>query len=646
VSKRFRRAGAAIALLAAGCSRGVAPDGAESAPPVRLLERLSEVVVASGGGAVDFVGRRPAPLGVEGAAEAAFEARRPDRQERKESAGAAAPEGASLLVASVMRAGAERYDRRVALVVVPGTRLEWSRRVEAPFRLRVAVAAIAPTEDGAGKARFRVSAGPAAGPLAAVAEVELDAVAHREWRELDLELPRAGFERLELAVDAGGAALGAWATPELVPVQRAAQRRTNLILISLDTLRADRLGAYGYTARPTSPHLDRFAARAVRFDNPIAQAPWTRPSHRSMLSGVYPASLAGLERRPLADVLWRAGYSTAALTAGGQVDARFGFDAGFERYEVESKWVRTPERALEMIDEEPRRPFFLFLHTYEIHDPYEDTRFVAPGACPALGGTFTALYYKTHRGRVTEEEKGCVAAMYDGDIAFTDEKLGRLFARLDAAGRMDDTIVVVTSDHGEQLWEHGGWRHGNSLYEHQVRVPLLVYLPEPVRERFASGTPGRRPGSEVESPVALVDLAPTFYELLGVPVTHAMQGESLVPLLAGKPSGLREILSENINSDRLERKSIRTDRFKFIRNYPKHARSRKAAGSEFLLFELRRDPGELKDLSASYPDAVRALAARLEAITAGRLGELDEDNPRYLDAEFRKELRALGYLGN
>jgi hypothetical protein len=121
---------------------------------------------------------------------------------------------------------------------------------------------------------------------------------------------------------------------------------------------------------------------------------------------------------------------------------------------------------------------------------------------------------------------------------------------------------------------------------------------------------------------------------------------SLVPLLAGEKSGLREILSENLHSDRLEHKSIRTDRFKFIRKYSKHTRERELPGGEFLLFELRRDPAELHDLAASYPDAVRALAARLEAITAGRLGELEEDNPRGLDAEFRRELRALGYLGN
>ncbi|MGH7337869.1 MAG: sulfatase, partial [Myxococcota bacterium] len=370
----------------------------------------------------------------------------------------------------------------------------------------------------------------------------------------------------------------------------------------------------------------------------------TRPSHRSMLSGVYPASHAGLERKALADELWKAGYTTVALTAGGQVDARFGFDEGFERYEVDMKWVREPERALAMIDALPRRPFFLFLHTYETHDPYEDTRFLAAGECPELGGKFTAQYFKANRKRITPEQRSCVGALYDGDIAFTDEKIGALFARLEAAGRLDDTLVVVTSDHGEQFWEHGGWRHGNSMYEHQLRVPLVVHLPQPLRQRFAAGAPGRLAGAVIDEPVALVDLAPSLYELLEIPATHAMHGRSFVPLLRGVAGGRREILSENTNSNDLEWKSLRTERFKFIGRYPKGKR-RPAPPRPFLLFDLRRDPAEQQNVAATYPDAVRELAQRLAAITAGELGDLDEDNPKNLDREFRDELRALGYLG-
>ncbi|MCM2269805.1 MAG: sulfatase-like hydrolase/transferase, partial [Thermoanaerobaculia bacterium] len=490
---------------------------------------------------------------------------------------------------------------------------EWRLALSAPAGARIAV----PVDEVPAGARLRLAVGrlwsrqaPELPPIRATVrltsgettqtlrDLTLTAAGEPAWTELDLDLAAWGGRPVRIELSSEVAPAGDWvlfAHPEIVrsPATEpaAAPRPTSLVLISLDTLRADRLGSYGYAARPTSPHLDALARRSVLFRTAISAAPWTRPAHRAMLNGLYPLSNAGLVSPPLGEMLWRSGFRTAAITAGGQVDPRFEFDVGFERFRVWD-WARAGDGVLDYLADDGR-PYFLFLHTYEAHEPYEDTRFAAGLAPGRIEGSFRKLHHQWLGVSITDAERAYASALYDGDIAFLDERLGRLFAQFELAGVFDEAIVVVTSDHGEQFWEHGTWGHGGTVYDEEIRVPLLVRLPPATARRIAGGRPLPL---AVEEQVELVDLYPTLLDLLGVALPHRVQGRSLRPLLAGAPGWIaREALAEE-TSGRMERKALRTQRSKFILS----ARSGswpEGDDQRAELYDLRADPGERADFA-------------------------------------------------
>jgi arylsulfatase A-like enzyme len=536
-------------------------------------------------------------------------------------------------------------DWRLAISGPAGSRFAIPVEVPRAGRLRLGVGRVAAAALAAAPAPLRVTVELRQGDeTRTLAELTVERTADPRWRDLDLDLAEWRGESAQVVLASEASPDGDWiafANPEIVrtAARRPRRRPTSVVLISLDTLRADRLGCYGYAARPTSPQLDAFAARSVLFRTAISQAPWTRPSHRAMLDGLYPSSKAGLTSPPIGELLWQAGYRTAAITAGGQVDPRFGFDAGFERFWVWD-WARAPESVLPFLARDGR-PYFLFLHTYETHEPYEDNRFAAGLPNGRIEGEFRKIHHQWLGSSITPEERAYASALYDGDIAFLDERLGRLFGDLERAGVFEEAIVVVTSDHGEQFWEHGTWGHGGTVYDEEIRVPLLVRLP-PTLARSLAG--GRGLPTEVADQVQLVDLYPTLLELAGVPLRHAVQGRSLAPLLSGVGDWeAREALSED-TSGRMERKALRTDRSKFILS------ARTAAwpdGDEQRseIYDLRNDPGERLDLAPDRPDVVAALRRRLLQIARGG-GPQEEELPENLDPELAAKLRALGYLGN
>jgi arylsulfatase A-like enzyme len=477
--------------------------------------------------------------------------------------------------------------------------------------------------------------------------------------EVDLSAWSGRKVSLELAALAGAPAglVAAWSAPELVAGARAgetaarAPQRPNVVWISLDTLRADHLGAYGY-ARPTSPNLDAFAARGLRFEWAISQAPWTRPSHRSMLTGVYPASRGGLDSPMIGEVLYRAGYRTFAVTGGGQVDSTLGFDRGFENYRVWD-WIHEPQKMVDWTGDfsaQSERPFFAFLHCYEIHEPYSHTKFAEGMPAGRLTGEVTKEIWNRLRKRFTDEEKRYAEAMYDGDLAYTDGKLGEFFAGFEKSGLLANSIVIVTSDHGEQFWEHGSWGHGQNLYEHQIHVPLLVYLPESVREELASASRAASAGPAlvqgvVEDQVELVDLYPTLLELLRVAPESPGNGRSLVSLLAGKGSlPAREAFAEHTNVKEKEQKALRTPRYKFIVSIPR--KSSDATGESYELYDLKRDPAEQHNLAPGLEPRVAELRTRIGKILDGTDEGVEEEVPAEIDEALREQLKALGYIGN
>lgn len=488
--------------------------------------------------------------------------------------------------------------------------------------------------------------------------------------------PHAGREvRLELRLvpaEAGQMPVVAFESPVLegeVP-----DAPPDVIIISLDTARADRMSLYG-GPRETTPSLDRLAGSSFVFDNAITAAPWTLPSHVSIFSGQLP-DRHGVYRevsRVPAGLPWlpedfrRAGYQTVAFTASGFLHTSFGFQAGFESYGTTEvayprAWAeRKPElngtntlalarrareerqRLLDLLGQERRRPLFLFVHTYQAHEyrgePDVLQRF---GADPAdLDGLLTGPFGLPQRvnpflardmsQQDRERLRERAELMYDASLWSADELVGEIAAALEASGRLEHTLLVVLSDHGEALLERDDIGHGRALFEEQVRVPLLVRVP------------GLPPGRSSEV-VSLVDLAPTLRELCGLPTgTSAapLDGQSLVSLLAGRAGAPRLVLARG------GQRSVDDPPFRALRGANLKLIASEGRDGRVLhqLFDLGADPLEQGDVAGRRDTDLRQARALLEqwveALRSGAAGAADTT----LDDETRRMLDALGYLG-
>jgi len=336
-------------------------------------------------------------------------------------------------------------------------------------------------------------------------------------------------------------AAGATGAPAAV---RLPTRPTNVVLVSIDSLRADHLHCYGYD-RATSPTLDRLATDGTRFATAYSVSSWTLPSHATMLTGLYPLSHGAIEsnRRisphapTLATQLRRTGFATAGFVSYEFLRRRYGFDVGFDLYddfttdldtEAQERTARTGpllnQQIIPWIEAHRSRPFFLFVHYFDVHwdydppPPYDtmfDPDYEGPDLRPFLDNP------AIHRGMPKRHLEHLIA-LYDGEIRFTDDVLRQVVESLERSGIAEDTLLIVTADHGDEFFEHGDIGHSKTLYDEVTRIPLIV--------RWPRGIPGAR---SVGVPVSLVDLAPTIYELLGVEPPPGLEGESLVPLLVG-----------------------------------------------------------------------------------------------------------------
>ncbi|HXT52137.1 MAG TPA: sulfatase [Thermoanaerobaculia bacterium] len=306
------------------------------------------------------------------------------------------------------------------------------------------------------------------------------------------------------------------------------------VVISIDTLRADHLGCYGYP-KPTSPFLDELARRGTLFEQAYAQYPSTLVSHMSMFTGLYPRehgvvtadAVLAPEIESFPEVFQRAGFRTAGFTEGGYVSGRYGFRRGFDSFRARDKagsrqLQATFARGVEFLAGVPKDArFLLFLHTYAVHSPYDAPERYRepfwPGPPPPDGIPGTPLALNTANAQEQELSQTAVdyvAALYDAGIRETDETLRGFFAELSRLGLADETTVIVTADHGEELREHGRFHH-TQLYGEVLRVPLLVLHPQ------------RREAVRQPSVVQLVDLAPTLYKLADLRPTGQPSGRSL-----------------------------------------------------------------------------------------------------------------------
>ncbi len=538
-------------------------------------------------------------------------------------------------------------DSRLSLIAPAGTRYDFELTPPTGGVLEVSLGYVPPEPGATGSVRFSAFLTVAGGGGQVLLDREIAIRADGDWSDERLDLSAWAGQKVSLALetradDAGTVVWAAWGAPEIVSPLNP-ERGPDVILISLDTLRADRLGSYGYE-RPTSPNLDALAARSVRFATAVSQAPWTRPSHDSMFSGLYPSSRDQGEAPVLAEVLRARGFRTEALTGGGQTDFRLGFGRGFDAYRV-FDWLNHMDELGRWLDQSEGRRRFLFLHTYEIHDPYTHTRFVSPDVSAEKLVHYDKKLHERIGRRLTTEQQQYVSDLYDGGIAYTDEQLGKLFEIFEARGVFDRAIVIVTSDHGEQFWEHGGWRHGMNLYDEQLLVPLIVSLP-PDLERELAGRGGLA-GTVIEDQVRLVDLFPTVMDLLGASIEHRVDGRSLRPLFEGGELAPVDAFAERLNIRAKESKALRSGRFKYVFSFPKAVGRARGMDEARELYDLGRDPGELENLAEERPEVVERLDARLKTLLdlLADPSELDDQDVEDLDPDLRERLEALGYIG-
>jgi arylsulfatase A-like enzyme len=423
-----------------------------------------------------------------------------------------------------------------------------------------------------------------------------------------------------------------------------AERRvsTPVILVSIDTLRPDHLGCYGYGA-PTSPHIDAFRKDSVLFPEAVAHAPSTLPSHASVLTSLIPphhgASIANTRALPreietLAEVLRARGYATASWNGGIQLDAAWGLDQGFDTYVSvkprgasaeslvlpEDRFAHVVSLARTWLRTQGARPFFLFLHTYEVHHPYSpDAEDLAPFragyAGPLPDQISVDLLRRVNAGeiRLTGRDRRQIVAAYDGEIRSMDRAFGTLVAFLRENGLYDPSLIVFTSDHGEEFGEHGrmGW-HNHTLFDELLRVPLLVKLP-------SSGQGGESRQGQARG----IDVAPTILAAVGIEPPAAFEGRDLLASdgIAAEAWSERDVVAPN------ESVSIRTSEWKLY---------------DTRLFDLRRDPREADDLASRRPDVVRLLRERRKQMLEARPQPLRRDARP--DEELLERLRSLGYL--
>jgi arylsulfatase A-like enzyme len=480
---------------------------------------------------------------------------------------------------------------------------------------------------------------------------------HRRWHQARVDLARwAGKEVvLRLSSKAGPDASGVFPAsavtrddeplftiPRLV---NARDVRPNVLVIVIDTLRRDALGSFG---GGPSPALDSLAARGVRFDRAWANGSWTHPSTVSLLSGWLPSrhglghGPAGTTRMapgtPLVALDFRAaGWATAAASNNKIVSVAEGFAQGFVAYDeraFSSDQVHGGERitraARSWLDAHPDGPFFLYLHYFDPHDRYQApapfTREHIPASLEqrvkdssVRGGRpnpFTRWMTPDAR-ELTSPELSYMQGLYQGEVSYVDHCIGQLLGHLESGGRLDNTIVVVTSDHGEEFLEHGGLKHAHTLYEELVAVPLMVRLPGDAHA-----------GSVVSTPVSLTDLPATLRRHAGLP---ARSGDRAWPLSGGSEGG--PVLAQNWWEQDESRAGLQAA----IIEWPWKLIRYEQDPAE--LFDLGADPGEL----APVGDVARA--ERMSAMLDSLLGDADIDpGQRPVDPGLIEKLKAMGYV--
>lgn len=417
----------------------------------------------------------------------------------------------------------------------------------------------------------------------------------------------------------------------------------NLVLVVIDTLRPDHLSLYGY-GRETSPHLDRLADTSVVMEASFSNSPWTKPSIGSLFTSLHPSQHGAVEfatenhlagsLTTLAEILAERGYSNAGFSENPHISRSTNFDQGFDSFQMKSGYSDQPPVLIKraqawMRERDPKRPFFLYLHFLDPHGPYQPEHsqgFLKEQSTQdeeVRNGLVSDLVDEGGLSRpLTAEDGEYLKALYDAEIHSTDRELRQVVKMLESSGEFENTVLVITSDHGEEFLDHGGLRHGYWLYEENLHVPLILRAP---------GLEGGR----VDAPVEHLDIAPTILDLLSIPIPSQFQGRSFVPLLRGEDlPRLPHVAQTQLRGIDID--SIRSGQWKLIIDRMLDTRE---------LYDMQADPEERKNLAAAHPERVVQLEALLEQRTRMPAGVVLEGSFGEGNEEAEASLRQIGYIG-
>jgi len=489
----------------------------------------------------------------------------------------------------------------------------------------------------------------------------------RKWFDERVELSSHAGERVEIIFETSAlnkateSAISydyaVWSTPTLYS-RASFPTKPNVLLISLDALRADHLGCYGYH-RQTSPNIDKLAKNGVLFLNAFSQSSWTIPSHSSILTSKLPHKHGGTidtsegsrwhplpdSNLTLAEILRENGYTTAGFTGGGYMGTENGLHQGFDVYYDNTSEGWTPffdiergfDRLSSFMERNSEKPFplFIFFHTFEVHTPYSRHYFTTGLEKGRFGDTVEHYRDLNYIITATDAEKKYILSLYDGDIYHADMYVGKLIEKLKKLNLLSNTIIVLTSDHGQDFWDHYPQRtcvHGHSLYDELLHVPLIIVFPD-----------GTAKGKVIENQVRSIDIFPTILSALSIKYEpRSIDGTSSLPIIKGKSSSSDLVAySEDIHFGP-ERKSIRTEKYKYI-YVPDLTQIREGhTGVDFYkkgvpvlspirqeeLYDLENDPKELHNIAALHPFLVENFRKKVRDVFGITTAQLDFNDDR------------------
>jgi len=433
-------------------------------------------------------------------------------------------------------------------------------------------------------------------------------------------------------------------------------RRPDIILVSIDTLRADHLSCYGYH-RLTSPRIDRFAKEAILFKRAFCQESWTLPSHMSLFTSLYPDthgvsdedSVLRKSIPTLTEVLKAHGYSTHAFTNGEWLNPKFGFGRGFDSYDHHRDFDETNQRntlrtaketnrkIFHFIQSKPASPFFLFVHYFDVHSDYGPIPYNSPplfmnrfcADCKKhfptdkrLNASVMMMNLNKKKIVLNERDKSDLSSLYDAGIAYTDHQFGALIDRLKREGLYKKSLIILTADHGEEFQEHGRLLH-EQVYNEDIHIPLIIKFPS-----------ARRADQQVDRSAELIDLMPTLLAYLSIPSPEGVQGKNLL-----------RSLDDASGNDFVFSKNKKGGEYSVLRGFKKAIYRPDKKNWEF--YNLKKDPGETKNLVLSGAKGF----GRLQDASFYWKKKNSLESKRYqggaiqkLSPGARKSLKALGYL--